>query len=49
MQMQLQYLFTCFCTDAIIEAAESGIKVIVTITEGIPVQDMVLVYEHKVL
>ena len=35
-----------FAADAIIEAAESGIKVIVTITEGIPVQDMVLVHEH---
>ena len=35
-----------FASDAIIEAAESGIKVIVTITEGIPVQDMVLVNEH---
>ena len=35
-----------FASDAIIEAAESGIKVIVTITEGIPVQDMVLVHEH---
>ena len=35
-----------FAADAIIEAAESGIKVIVTITEGIPVQDMVLVNEH---
>tara|TARA_B100001248_G_scaffold248454_1_gene220786 strand:- start:396 stop:1274 length:879 start_codon:yes stop_codon:yes gene_type:complete len=35
-----------FASDAIIESAESGIKVIVTITEGIPVQDMVLVHEH---
>ena len=35
-----------FTKAAIIEAAESGIKVIVTITEGIPVQDMVLVNEH---
>ena len=35
-----------FAADAIIEAAESGIRVIVTITEGIPVQDMVLVHEH---
>ena len=35
-----------FAPDAIIEAAESGIKVIVTITEGIPVQDMVMVNEH---
>ncbi|MCY4215448.1 MAG: succinate--CoA ligase subunit alpha [Flavobacteriaceae bacterium] len=30
-----------FAADAIMEAAESGIKVIVTITEGIPTQDMV--------
>jgi succinyl-CoA synthetase alpha subunit len=30
-----------FAADAIIEAASSGIKVIVAITEGIPVQDMV--------
>jgi succinyl-CoA synthetase alpha subunit len=30
-----------FAADAIMEAADAGIKVIVTITEGIPVQDMV--------
>ncbi|MBX2892621.1 MAG: succinate--CoA ligase subunit alpha [Saprospiraceae bacterium] len=30
-----------FAADAVIEAAASGIKVIVAITEGIPVQDMV--------
>lgn len=30
-----------FAADAIIEAAASGIKVIVAITEGIPVQDMI--------
>jgi succinyl-CoA synthetase alpha subunit len=30
-----------FAADAIIEAAASGIKVIIAITEGIPVQDMV--------
>ena len=35
-----------FAPDAIMEAAESGIRVIVTITEGIPVQDMVLVQEY---
>ena len=29
-----------FATDAIMEAADAGIKVIVTITEGIPVKDM---------
>lgn len=32
-----------FAADAIMEAAEAGIKVIVTITEGIPVNDMVKV------
>jgi succinyl-CoA synthetase alpha subunit len=32
-----------FAADAIMEAATAGIKVIVTITEGIPVQDMVKV------
>jgi len=32
-----------FAADAILEAAEAGIKVIVTITEGIPVKDMVKV------
>lgn len=30
-----------FAADAILEAAQAGIKVIVTITEGIPVQDMI--------
>lgn len=35
-----------FAADAIMEAADSGIKVIVTITEGIPVKDMVLVKEY---
>ncbi len=32
-----------FAADAIMEAAEAGIKVIVCITEGIPVADMVKV------
>lgn len=39
-----------FAADAILEAADAGIKVIVTITEGIPVNDMVRVkasLEHK--
>jgi succinyl-CoA synthetase alpha subunit len=35
-----------FAADAIMEAAEAGIKVIVTITEGIPVRDMVTVKEY---
>ena len=33
-----------FAADAIMESADAGIKVIICITEGIPVQDMVKVY-----
>jgi succinyl-CoA synthetase alpha subunit len=35
-----------FAADAIMEAAEGGIKLIVTITEGIPVSDMVKVKDY---
>jgi succinyl-CoA synthetase alpha subunit len=35
-----------FAADAIMEAADTGIKVIVTITEGIPTSDMVKVNEY---
>jgi succinyl-CoA synthetase alpha subunit len=35
-----------FASDAIMEAAEGGIKLIVAITEGIPVSDMVFVKEY---
>ena len=35
-----------FAADAIMEAADAGIKVIVTITEGIPTSDMVRVKEY---
>ena len=35
-----------FAADAIMEAAEAGIKVIVTITEGIPTRDMIMVQEY---
>ncbi|MEZ5480530.1 MAG: succinate--CoA ligase subunit alpha [Thiolinea sp.] len=34
------YVPAPFCKDSIIEAAESGVKLIVCITEGIPVMDM---------
>jgi succinyl-CoA synthetase alpha subunit len=37
-----------FAADAIMEAAEAGIKVIVCITEGIPVKDMLLVKEYLI-
>jgi len=35
-----------FAADAIMEAAEAGIKVIIAITEGIPVADMVQVNQY---
>ncbi|KAA0208069.1 MAG: succinate--CoA ligase subunit alpha [Ignavibacteriaceae bacterium] len=35
-----------FAADAIIEAADAGIKVIVCITEGIPTRDMIKAYNH---
>ncbi len=35
-----------FAADAIMEAAEAGIKVIITITEGIPTKDMIAVKEY---
>src|SRR6201990_3541121 len=35
-----------FAADAIMEAAEAGIKVIVCITEGIPTKDMIMVKEY---
>lgn len=35
-----------FAADAIMEAADAGIGVIVCITEGIPVKDMIVAYEY---
>jgi succinyl-CoA synthetase alpha subunit len=35
-----------FAADAILEAADAGIKVIICITEGIPVDDMIPVYHY---
>ena len=35
-----------FAADAIMEAAEAGIRVIICITEGIPVADMIKAYEY---
>ena len=39
------YVPAPFCKDSIIEAADAGIKLIVCITEGIPVLDMMVVKE----
>lgn len=35
-----------FAADAIMEAADAGVKLVVTITEGIPASDMIKVYEY---
>ena len=35
-----------FAADAVMEAAEAGIKLIICITEGIPTRDMITVQEH---
>jgi succinyl-CoA synthetase alpha subunit len=35
-----------FAADAMLEAADAGIELVVCITEGIPVQDMLRVYTH---
>ena len=35
-----------FAADAIMEAAEAGIKVIICITEGIPIADMIKAYDY---
>lgn len=35
-----------FAADAIMEAADAGIKVIICITEGIPTKDMIVVKEY---
>lgn len=35
-----------YAAEAIMEAAEAGIRLVVTITEGIPARDMVKVYEY---
>jgi succinyl-CoA synthetase alpha subunit len=36
------YVPPAFAADAIMEAAEAGVRLVVTITEGIPIQDMVV-------
>lgn len=40
------YVPAKFTVDAIYEAADNGIQLIVCITEGVPVNDMVAVYHH---
>lgn len=45
-QVSIIFVPPAFGADAIMEAAEAGIEVIVCITEGIPVNDMVAVKEY---
>ncbi|MDG1962000.1 MAG: succinate--CoA ligase subunit alpha [Flavobacteriaceae bacterium] len=40
------FVTRAFAADAIMEAAEAGIKVIITITEGIPVGDMIKAFDY---
>ncbi|MDP1678442.1 MAG: succinate--CoA ligase subunit alpha [Bacteroidota bacterium] len=40
------YVPAAFAADAIMEAADGGVKLIVCITEGIPIKDMVNAYEY---
>ena len=44
--VSLIFVPPAFSSDAIMEAADAGIEVIICITEGIPVQDMVIVKEY---
>jgi succinyl-CoA synthetase alpha subunit len=44
--VSLIFVPPAFAADAIMEAAEAGIKVIVCITEGIPTRDMITVKEY---
>lgn len=40
------YVPAAFCKDSIVEAADAGIELIITITEGIPTLDMLVVKEY---
>jgi succinyl-CoA synthetase alpha subunit len=40
------YVPAAFCKDSIIEAADAGLELIITITEGIPTLDMLVVKEY---
>ena len=46
--VSLIFVPPAFAADAIMEAAEGGIKVIVCITEGIPVKDMIMVKNYLI-
>ncbi|AHE99189.1 succinate--CoA ligase subunit alpha [Thioalkalivibrio paradoxus] len=45
-QASMIYVPAAFAADAICEAADAGIEVVVCITEGIPVQDMIRVKQY---
>lgn len=40
------YVPAAFCKDSIIEAADAGIELIITITEGVPTLDMLVIKEY---
>lgn len=44
--VSLIFVPPAFAADAVIEAADAGIKVIICITEGIPTKDMIMVNEY---
>jgi succinyl-CoA synthetase alpha subunit len=44
--VSLIFVPPAFAADAIMESADAGIKVIITITEGIPVKDMIMVKNY---
>jgi len=44
--VSIVFVPAAFCADAIMEAADAGVKLIVAITEGIPISNMVKVKEY---
>jgi malate-CoA ligase subunit alpha len=42
----ITFVAPAFCADSIMEAADAGIRLVVTITDGIPAQDMMMVKRY---
>src|SRR5919109_2055232 len=45
-QASIIFVPAAFCADSIMEAADAGIRLVVTITDGIPAQDMMMVKRY---